>query len=231
MRHYEIMANGCIPYFPDIANCPPNTMALCPKSLFIKGNVLYDRFKKKQIGELTPAEKEECENHIHELLEFMRDILTTEKIAEYILRTIQQMDAKKILFLSGNMGPDYLRCLVLHGFKMLLKSDCHDYPVIPHIYYSNIKNLYGKGFSYSNLLDPEIYYNINGDDTVLDDIRNKKYDIVIYGSFTRGMPLYDVVREHYPPEKIILLFGEDETIYHFSHIYRDPLNPLFIREW
>jgi hypothetical protein len=33
MRHYEIMANGCIPYFLDIDNCPSNTMHDFPKDL------------------------------------------------------------------------------------------------------------------------------------------------------------------------------------------------------
>jgi hypothetical protein len=32
MRHYEILLNGCIPYFPNIENCPKNTMKLFPKS-------------------------------------------------------------------------------------------------------------------------------------------------------------------------------------------------------
>ena len=47
MRHYEIMANGCIPYFPNIEQCPPNTMALLPKHLIIEGNKLYETVKDK----------------------------------------------------------------------------------------------------------------------------------------------------------------------------------------
>jgi len=45
MRHYEILANGCVPYFPDIEKCPPNTMALFPKELTIQGNSLYNKIK------------------------------------------------------------------------------------------------------------------------------------------------------------------------------------------
>lgn len=233
LRHYEIMANGCIPYFPDIDNCPINTMAFCPKHLFYKGNVLYDRLKDKSVENLSSQEKDECTSLIEELLNFIKENLTTEKIAQYILRTCGKPAAQNILVLSGNTDPDYLRCLTLHGLKTVLKEKCHEYPIIPHIYKSNIdpNTLYGRGFTYSNLLDPEEYYNSSADETVESDICNRKYDLVIYGSFTRGMPLYDLVREHYKPDEIVLLFGEDSTIDHYSHIYRDPLNPIFIREW
>src|SRR5579859_2898410 len=33
MRHYEILANGCIPYFIDLDKCNPNTMVYLPKQL------------------------------------------------------------------------------------------------------------------------------------------------------------------------------------------------------
>ena len=57
MRHYEILANGCIPYFLNIENCPKNTMSLLPKELFIQSNILYeDKFKNKNINELKKEE-------------------------------------------------------------------------------------------------------------------------------------------------------------------------------
>ena len=233
MRHYEIMANGCIPYFPNILECPANTMALCPKYLFYKGNLLYDRFKDKTVENLIPEEIFEYKSLIEEFLSYLRENLTTREIAKYILRTCDKPDAQNILVLSGNTDCDYLRCLTLHGFKMLLKDKCHDYPVVPHIYncYIDPDRLYGKGFTYSNLLDPEEYYDPEKDATIEEDIRQRKYDLVIYGSFTRGMPLYDLIRQYYRPSEIVLLFGEDTTIEWFSYIYREPTNPIFIREW
>lgn len=33
MRHYEIIANGCIPLFLNLPHCPPNTMTTFPKEL------------------------------------------------------------------------------------------------------------------------------------------------------------------------------------------------------
>jgi hypothetical protein len=33
MRHYEILGNGALPYFPDIEGCPERTMVNFPKAL------------------------------------------------------------------------------------------------------------------------------------------------------------------------------------------------------
>jgi hypothetical protein len=53
MRHYEILANGCIPYFLDIEKCPALTMTHIPKSLCkeiitnasrLKNEDIYDKF-------------------------------------------------------------------------------------------------------------------------------------------------------------------------------------------
>jgi hypothetical protein len=41
MRHYEILANHCVPYFPDIEAKPPLTMCSYPVSLQISANRLY----------------------------------------------------------------------------------------------------------------------------------------------------------------------------------------------
>tara|TARA_R110000868_G_scaffold133029_3_gene344401 strand:+ start:3892 stop:4746 length:855 start_codon:yes stop_codon:yes gene_type:complete len=38
MRHYEILANGCIPHFIHLANCPELTMTSFPKQLCLEAN-------------------------------------------------------------------------------------------------------------------------------------------------------------------------------------------------
>jgi len=43
MRHYEILANYCIPYFIDIEKCPVRIMTNFPKELVIKSKYLYDK--------------------------------------------------------------------------------------------------------------------------------------------------------------------------------------------
>ena len=210
MRHYEILANGTIPYFPDIEKCPPNTMALLPKNLIIEGNSLYDKYQNQTT--CSQEDMNDCHNLINRLLDYTRNHLTTNKMAKYILNKTGYMDVKNILYLSASISPDYLRCVTLHGFKELFGDKCHDYPKIPHIYKSNnidYTQLYGKGITYTNLLEPELR-NDELDSTIEEDIQNKKYDIVIYGSYHRGMLGYDIVSKYYNPNEIILLCGEDE---------------------
>ena len=212
MRHYEILSNGCIPYFPNIEECSVNTLTLLPKNLLIEGNILYSKYNNyKNISDFTNDEINECTILIEKLIDYTRQHLTTSKMAKYILKKTNFINVSNILYLSGDTNPDYLRCLTLHGFKELFGVNCHDYPKIPHIYKSDniiYKNLYGKGITYTNLLEP-ILHNDNLDNTVLQDIKDKYYDIIIYGSYHRGMPFYDLIREIYKPDEIIFLCGED----------------------
>uniref|UniRef100_A0A6C0ETP9 Uncharacterized protein n=1 Tax=viral metagenome TaxID=1070528 RepID=A0A6C0ETP9_9ZZZZ len=201
LRHYEILANGCIPYFPLINECPINTLSLFPKDLIKEGNILYEKSK------LYGLDINEYNILRNKMLDYTKEHLTTQKMAEYILNKIN-MKPKKILFLSGDLNPDYLRCLTLEGFKLLMGELCHDYPKIKHIYKNNIPNLYGKGFTYSNLLDNSLH-NDEYDKTIIDDINNKNYDLIIYGSYHRGMPYYELVSKTYKPNEVVLLCGED----------------------
>jgi hypothetical protein len=232
MRHYEILANGCIPYFLNIENCPKKTMSLLPKDLFIKSNLLYERvFKNKNINELKDEEINEYNILQKNLLEYTKTYLTTEKMVGYILKNTNHENVSKILYLSGDINPDYLRCLTLHGFKIIFGDNCHDYPKIPHIYKSdniNYKSLYGKGITYTNLLDQSLH-NDNLDSSIVNDIKNKYYDIVIYGSFHRGMSYYDLICKFYNADQIILLCGED-IHYCDRHHFLENGHHVFVRE-
>jgi len=234
LRHYEIMANGCIPYFPNIENCPVNTMALLPKNLIIEGNKLYEKYKNRNINELLSDEFNECTDLAQKFVDYTRLNLTTNKITEYILNKSNNKTAKKILFLSEDPDPDYLRCLTLHGFKTIFGESCHDYPIIKHLYKMNnynYSNLYGKGITYTNLLERNLH-NDNFDKTIKEDIINKKYDLIVYGSYHRGTPFFDLVTKYYDPSKVIFLCGQDiGDCCHDSHI--ELLNKgfnVFVRE-
>jgi hypothetical protein len=43
-------------------------------------------------------------------------------------------EPRSVLFLSGCGYPDYLRCLTLHGLKVLMGSRCLDFPKVAHMY-------------------------------------------------------------------------------------------------
>lgn len=76
LRHYEILANGCIPYFPYIEECPPNTLKGFPKEIIKKTNEIINS---GEVGDL------DVRPYIESLLSWTRIYLTTEKIVTNIL--------------------------------------------------------------------------------------------------------------------------------------------------
>ena len=232
MRHYEILANGCIPYFINIKDCPEKTMHILPKDLLMEANILYDKkFKNKNIDEINEEVINEYNILQKKLFKYTKDFLTTDKVVEYMLKKTNYEKISKILYLSSETNPDYLRCVTLHGFKTLFGNNCHDYPKIPHIYKSNsinYANLYGKGMTYTNLLEQSLHDN-NLDNTINEDIKNKYYDIIIYGSYHKGLPYYDLINEIYKPNEIILMCGEDIHCCNYNDYLKNG-HHLFVRE-
>jgi hypothetical protein len=78
-RHYEILANGCIPIFPDLVTCPELTMFSFPKELILEVN------SKLLMSDLN---EEEYNHYSKKLLEYTKENLTTLKMVNYILETI-----------------------------------------------------------------------------------------------------------------------------------------------
>jgi hypothetical protein len=149
-----------------------------------------------------------------------------------------QGDKKKILFLSGDVQPDYLRCLTLSGFKNMYGSECHDYPKVPHIYTDypdSCNGFWGKGMTYTKIVDPE-KRNYSYDETIVEDILSHAYNIVIYGSYHRGLPFFDTVSAIYDSKDIVFLCGEDCDLANNFVNHKCKLNEknaeynLFIRE-
>ena len=233
MRHYEIIANGCLPYFIDIENCPTNTMTLLPKDIILECNTLYEKISSKTETEQTQYLQNNVNEYqilIQKILTYIKENLTTKEIAKYILDKTNHTNKTKILYLSGDTSPDYLRCLTLHGFKTIYGSNCHDSPKVPHIYKSTIctSNLYGKGITYTNTTASNLHDD-NKDTTIEEDIKNKYYDIIIYGSYHRGMPYYDIISKIYNPNEIILLCGEDLHDCNYNN-YISKGHHVFVRE-
>jgi len=84
LRHYEIMANGCIPLFLDLPDCPETTCMQLPKSELLEALTLQH---------LDGRYWDTQEGHKHWLSLHRRIHLkfacfsTTERLAEYVLKT------------------------------------------------------------------------------------------------------------------------------------------------
>lgn len=79
MRHYEILGNYCMPYFPDLSECPKYTLTNFPKNEILEANQIYNT------GEIT--------DRYYELLNIVfnhtKQYLTTIASARYLINTLQ----------------------------------------------------------------------------------------------------------------------------------------------
>lgn len=82
LRHYEIIMNGCLPYFVDIESCPKNTLVALPKSLLIQ--------IKKEIDQGTLS-LQQYEQYVSGILQHARNHLTTVALASYMLRELEKV--------------------------------------------------------------------------------------------------------------------------------------------
>jgi hypothetical protein len=225
LRHYEILANGCIPYFIDLDQCDERTMPFLPKQLIWEAMHLegvscqqidHEKFNKKRYYEI-----------LQQLLEHTKRYLTARRMGEYLLSKALYSGRGKALFLSCDASPDYLRCLTLIGLKEILQERVIDVPKIPHIYDTcgNQESLYGKGFSYTRIVEDLPIER----DNIEERIRNREFELIIYGSVHRGLLFHDLVSQCYPPEKIVYLCGEDK--HHCEYALWIQSSPFFLREF
>lgn len=238
LRHYEILANGCIPYFVDLDNCPTNTMAFLPKDLIREAmnleGVSHLKINHTKVNlESTPYLKIDHSKFnrskyyelLNKLLIYTREHLTTRSMAEYLLNTLNYSGTGKILFLSGSTWPDYLRDLTLIGLKEILKDKVVDSMKISQIYKGFTGSLpFGSTFTYTQIVDdlPVDRGNIE------QRIMNREFELIIYGAAhaVRGFPYHDLVRKVYRPEEIAYLCGED-----LHECTCKQFHNLFLREW
>lgn len=223
LRHYEILANGCIPYFLGLDECDDDTMHFLPKDLIKKAMELPGVSYLKIDHEIF--DRAQYDQILTELLDYTRNTLSCRQMAAYLLETLQYSGVGKVLFLTGSTGPDYLRCLTLIGLKQLLGQNLVDALKPPHIYKSycgEVRQLYGKGMTYSKVVDDLPVDRENIDER----IKDREFELIIYGSIHRGLPFYHTVLEHYDSSKIAYICGEDLHRCQYGH-----LNHFFMREF
>ena len=116
LRHYEILANGCVPYFPDLHNCPPYTMVNFPKKLVLDCNL------KAQIGKLT---SDEYNLYAKLLLQYSKINLTTKKLFEYIMRTRTLKDTYIFICSYNRLDPlqKLVNALTSRGYNNIVILD------------------------------------------------------------------------------------------------------------
>jgi hypothetical protein len=219
LRHYEIMASGCIPIFPDLAHCPTDTLFVFPKQLIMEAN-----------RELLPWKHHKIIKYcwyVLRILDHMRKTLSCSAVASTFLYNMQRearltRPIQKILLIQGHTGVNYSRELLWIGVKRHLQQQggvAIDWPKIGSIYtdidVESRRKLYGFGYTYSGKLEQDYVFI---EETVREWIRQKKWDVVVYGkvgpdegpqgSFP-NMPLWDEVSRVYSAGEIAFIYGGD----------------------
>ena len=123
---------------------------------------------------------------------------------------------------SGGFISDYQNDLVFYGLREMFGDDVVDSTQIISLYkeYENkipSQHLWGGMTTFWLIGDNNI------DRTHIEEkIKDQYYDLIIYGAIKRCKDYYDLVSQHYPTNKVILIDGNDETeldlLYH-KHLY------------
>ncbi len=225
MRHYEILAAGALPYFVDLAAAPPDVMPGFPRDLVLQamhlpgvgadGTINFAVFPKAEYERLRRA-----------IRAITVQQLTTTAVATKVLTITgyrfgarsESAQTSRVLFLSGSVDPDYMRCTLLIGLKQVLgPSAVLDVPEVPHVYASfpeaAAQSLYGRGFSYTRALadDPPLR---RDHVYVVAAIRARAFALVVYGSMHRGTPYLEEVCAAYAPHEVVFVCGEDTHVCH-----------------
>jgi hypothetical protein len=88
MRHYEILANGCIPYFLDLEQCHPHTMYFLPKELIYEAMHLPGVDYESMSINHAIFDHKKYREILTKMLDHTRKHLTTRAMAEYILKAV-----------------------------------------------------------------------------------------------------------------------------------------------
>ncbi len=108
---------------------------------------------------------------------------------------------------------DYMNDLLLHGLRELYGNNVIDYPGCWYLYNDEInqreleeKRFWGKGFTIRNIL--KNFTSIDRED-IKQKIKNKYFDLVIYGSIRRSDLFFDEIVKY--NNKFIFIDGEDDN--------------------
>jgi hypothetical protein len=134
---------------------------------------------------------------------------------------------KKTAQASGGYINDYLNDILFYGLTEIKDIEVVDSTPIVHLYKKNqnqipIQHLWGRGFTTSYLIDNDNVDRFN----IEEKIKDRYFDLIIYGSVSRCLDYYDIVSKTYPPDKVFLIDGDDSTNIHAL----STIHPYFKRE-
>lgn len=208
LRHYEILAAGCVPVVDGIEHAPKETMVSLPRALIIEGRALLP-------WQDTEEQQKRYDALVEKLLGHVRAHCTTSALAEYFLGCVDAPKNPKVLMLNCHPGENYTRELLSIGLRRRLGADFLEVPRNDVLYKgANLGTYYGNGFTYGGRLE-----DIPLDRTHISErLRAHAWDLIIFGKNGRddgpegsvpNQPYFQDVIQHYKQNEIVFLFGGD----------------------
>lgn len=216
LRHYEILAAGCIPIFEDMDNCPLDTMISFPREL------LKEAYRVLLPWRNTESQREAYPIYASRLLEFAKANCSAKSNAiRFLGDMIHIGSSPRILMLVGHSGVNYTRELTWIGIKRLTGLSAVEYPPLDYLYddfpANRLSELYGNGFTYSKRLSSQLRV-IMTEAELVESIRQKKWDMIIYGKVGPDetdigsiplLPYWSEVFKRYSRDEIVFWYGGD----------------------
>jgi len=111
---------------------------------------------------------------------------------------------------SGGFVNDYQNDLVFYGLRELFGDDVVDSTQIISLY-KDYENKIPKQHLWGGMTTFWLIGENNIDRTNIEEkIKDRYYDLIIYGAIKRCKQYYDLVSKYYPSNKVILIDGNDE---------------------
>ncbi|CAF3792441.1 unnamed protein product [Rotaria socialis] len=229
-RHYEILSSGTMPYFDDLENAGSFMLVHLPKTLLLEARAIIGVRRDHMKIDHRQFNLTQYRLLLHRVLYYTKYRLTTRKLAEYILKTIHYpRSINHSVLLIAHQVPDYMKELMLHGFTQIFGSSLHVYNSPRYLYsypkhkqwtFNNTKEYYAEelyGFGYGYALSLRKYAKLHERDkrdltneTVVENIKNNRYTLIIFGSILRSNHLFPLVARHYYKSRIVVIDGEDK---------------------
>ena len=231
LRHYEILANGCVPIFEDIESCPADTLASFPKECLREINKVLLPWKNTDeqreayplySSKLLSAAKLNCSTRATAstfLSHFCRGEGTVSPFSD--AHSSLQNYPQNILMLVGDPGVNYTRELTWIGVKRLVGATAVEYPPLDYLYDSFPENrlgeLYGNGFTYSRRLSANLRVAMT-EEEIIASIKEKRWDLIVYGKVgpdemavgsVPNLPFWKHVFKRYSRDEIAFWYGGD----------------------
>ena len=91
MRHYEIIAAGCLPVFENFNYCPKTTMVSWPADLQIEANCMYNRLRGRDLKDIDEKEWTDYWDLLGRFQAYAREHLTTKAMARYMIQCLDTL--------------------------------------------------------------------------------------------------------------------------------------------